>query len=325
MITSSFFRRGVTRLLQGLNIILNPATGRGEVEINASGGGGGAVDQIIDGTNTTVSPGTGIGIVSIDADPASNAASGVVPMLTAVDGAVAVDNAAGSLVNRRLTADDIDPAFAITSFARSGYSSPKELGDTIVDPRYTASYNATLTTPLNLLDGTNTDPITQPGAETSFGYNNFNGSGLPARSYVSSTINGTVTHTLSAKKAPGGPVKTAQITDQWQARRFYGIVDVPGAYDEAFIEGLAQNQLASGRSGSYVFAAGTVTTKIYLCWPTAFGNPVTIKDQNGFDFPMTKVATAVPVTNAFAVVVPGGYDVWESDNFITAAFTLTVT
>jgi len=325
MITSSFFRKGVTRLLAGLNIILNPATGRGEVEVNSTGGGGGgAVDQVIDGTNTTVSPPTGIGIVSIDADPASNANSGVVPMLTATDGAVPVDTGLGSLVNRRLTQDDIDPAFAITSFARSGYSSPKELGDSIVDPRYTASYNATLTTPLNLLDGTNTDPINL-AASTSFGYNNFNGSGLPARSYVSSTINGTVTHTLSAKKSPSGPIKTAAIVDQWQPRVFYGITTVPGAYDEAFIEGLVSSRLQSGRGGVYVFAAGTPTTKIYICYPTAFGSPASIKDQNGFDFPMTAVATGVAVTNAFAVLVAGGYTVLESDNFITAAFTLTVT
>ena len=81
--------------------------------------------------------------------------------------------------------------------------------------------------------------------------------------------------------------------------------------------------LASSFGGTYPFGTGGGTQRIYLCWPTAFGNPASIKDQNGFVFPMTKVATAVPVTNAFAVLVAGGYDIWES-GITVAPFTLTV-
>lgn len=255
----------------------------------------------------------------------TNTAAGLVPQLAAIGGAVTVDNGDNTVGNRRLTFDDIDQAFGITSFDRSGFSgSAKELGDTIASPAFVATYNATLIAPLTINDGTNTDTITLL-AQAAFGYANGGGSALPARSYMKSGINQTVTWTLSAKKSPSGPVKTATLTNQWQAREFYDITTVPGGYNETFIEGLASNRLSAGFSGSYSFGAGAVNKKIYMAWPTAHGNPSSIKDQNGFIFPMTKVATAVPLTNAFAVIVSGGYDVWESDNFITATFTLTVT
>lgn len=235
-----------------------------------------------------------------------------------VDGAVLRDNGV-AFVEQRLTQDDIDPAFAIASFSL-GVSGTKELGDTIVNPNFTASYLAAIKAPLTVNDGVNTDTVPLLN-QSAFAYN---ANGVPARSYVKSGINQTVTWTLTATKDPAGPIKARATSATWQARRYYDITTVPGSYNETFIEGLAQNQISSGRAGTYAFGAGSATKKIYLCWPTAFGDPGSIKDANGFTFPMAKVATAVVVTNTFGVLVPGGYDVWESSNFIIAPFTLTV-
>lgn len=220
-------------------------------------------------------------------------------------------------VFRLLTADDLAPAFV--PVLATGPSTPVEVGATIANPQFTATYNrppiaATLT------DSTDTQNISAPF--TSFGYG---APGLfPARSYQKVTVNATETWTLAANES-GGPTKFSSRTVTWQARRFYGAAAVPGLYNEAFIEALANSQLASGFSGVYVFPVPGPSQKLYLAWPTVFGNPSSIKDQNGFVFPMTKVATAVPVTNTFSISIPGGYDIWESANFITSQFTLTVT
>lgn len=240
------------------------------------------------------------------------------PVASATVGAVIISD--GTLFSqRRITYDDIDPAFSITAFA-AGFGTTKELGDTIINPGFTAAYNAAVVSAT--LDETETPgPISLLTPFAAFAYGT---PPLPARSYVKAVINATVTWTLAATKAPSGPVKLSSIAAVWRARRFFGLSVLPGAYDEAFIEGLASSGLAGGFSGVYALGSGGGTQRIYLCWPTAFGNPASIKDQGGFVFPMTKVATAVPVTNAFSVLVPGGYDVWES-GITVVPFTLTVT
>lgn len=240
------------------------------------------------------------------------------PPFSGTNGAVVTEegNPTPFAVFRQLTQDDILPAF--TPVLATGPSTPVEVGATIANPQFTATYNYPPTS-ATLTDSTDTQVIASPF--TSFGYGP---PGLfPARMYTKATINGTETWTLAASS--GGPTKFSSRTVTWQARRFYGAAAVPGLYNEAFIESLSTSQLAPGFAGVYVFVTPGPSQKLYLSWPTAFGNPSSIKDQNGFVFPMTKVATAVPVTNTFAILIPGGYDIWESDNFITAQFTLTVT
>lgn len=292
-------------------------------DTGGGGGGGGAVDSVTGTAPVLASPTTGDVIVTVS--EVDETIAGVVPLLANVDGAVPVDSGGGAgLVHRRLTQDDIDAAFSITSFARAGtFPDPLELGDSLVNPRFTATYNAALTTPLNLINtqGPNTDPITQPGAEASFGYNDFNTSGLPARTFTRTT-QGAISWTLSAKKNPGGPTRTAVISNSWLPRVYRGIV-VPGANTEAFIEALGISALQSSRNGTYAFAAGTGVEKIHFGWPTTFSGTPLFKDGNGFVFPMTLIATGISVTNSFGAVV--NYDLWRSDNFLSSAFTLTVT
>jgi len=252
----------------------------------------------------------------------SGGGGGGLPPLSGLDGAVVREGEPGGIVEfRRLTLDDIDPAFAISSFSPA-FTTTLELGDPLSDPNFTASYNDAIAA-VTIDDGAGALTI-NAGFETAFAYDG-GASGLPARGYTKTGIGDTVTWTLSATKSGGSPTKTAEAAAVWQPRVFYDITTVPGAYDETFIEALASSRLQAARSGSYAFGAGASNKRIYIAWPTVYGSPTSVKDQNGFTFPMSRVATAVAVTNSFGVVVTGGYDVWASDNFITSTFTLAVT
>lgn len=56
---------GVTRLIAGSNITLNPTTGVGDVTISATGGGTGGVSQLVAGSGISLSPASGTGVVTI--------------------------------------------------------------------------------------------------------------------------------------------------------------------------------------------------------------------------------------------------------------------
>jgi hypothetical protein len=242
------------------------------------------------------------------------------PGASATAGSVIVSNGV-TFEQRQLTTDDLAPPFNITSFI--GGTGNAELGTIVPNPAFTAAYTAPLAS-ATLNDGLGALPITLPA--TSFAYDG-GVSGLPVRSYQRLTVNGGVTWTLTATKLGGTPIKTANVSaNLGLTRRYFDIVNVPGAYNSIFIKGLGNNNLTTGFSGTYVFPLGTPTTKIYLCWPTAFGNPSSILGPAPFAFPMVKVATGVLLVNDVApgYSIPGGYDVWESVNFITSAFTLVV-
>lgn len=246
---------------------------------------------------------------------------GGLPPLSGIDGSVVREGEPGATVTfQRLTFDDIDPAFSVTAFA-GVFTQTKELGDNITDPAFTASYSAALSA-LTINDGAGALPITLPGALNAFAYDG-GASGLPARGYTRSAINAVVTWTLSATKQ-GGPTRTATVAAAWRPRVYYSIVVEPGSLNQAFITALASQRLQSALGNTYAFGAGASNKRIYIAWPNAFGSPASIKDQNGFTFPMSRVATAVAVTNGFSVLVAGGYDIWASDNFITSTFTLSV-
>jgi hypothetical protein len=259
-------------------------------------------------TLTVVSPPTYIPLVF----------PGGLPPFSGTDGAVVVEegNPTPFAEFRQLTEDDIQPAFADSLF--STLVQVQELGASISGPQFTATY---VGVPIvaTLADGVDSQFI--PSPFLSFGYGP--PGTFPARSYSKSTINATVTWVLNANAA-NSPNRASAITAVWEARRFFGSA-VPAAFTEAFIEALTGSGLAPNELGVFPFAAPTAGKKLYIAYPTAFGTPASIKDQNGITFPMVVAATAVPVTNAFSVLVPGGYTVLESFNFITQPFTLTVT
>ena len=261
-------------------------------------------------------------VTPIPAPPAvtTNSSPGLVPHLAGVASAVPVDDGAGGIAFRQLTLDDLAAAFSITSFS-PGFTTGRELGNTLTHPSFTAAYNAALAS-ATLNDGSGALTITA-GQENAFAFD-AGASGLPARTYTGTTINQNVTFTLTATKVGGSPVKTASISANiGQGHGWYGVHAVPGSYDETFIKSLSSqvsNTTGFGRTLSYSAGGGF---KLYYVYPTAYGSPSSIKDQNGFIFPMTAVATGVALTNSFSASIPGGMTVLESDNFITATFTLT--
>jgi hypothetical protein len=248
-------------------------------------------------------------------------AGSALPPLANVEGAVLRETEPGAATHfQRLSYDDIDPPFAITSFSGPG---SVEFGTVINNPHFTASYNAAIAS-ATINDGPLAIAIALPA--TSFAYGS---GGLPAKTYQAVAVNSTQSWTLSATKSPSGPVKTAvRSINMGETRIYYGTASVPGIYDQGFIKSLGTNYLASNFAGTYVFAApGAPSNRIYLCWPAAFGNPSSILGPAPFPFLMHKANNVpVPFTNnvGSGFAIPGGYDIWESNNDITSAFTIVV-
>ena len=291
------------------------------------------VAKIADEGDEVISPGPGMKLVGIpfpgpgdvgkaiivtDDDPATlgfteTALANELPDLAGVDGAVLMERPIGTLVFGRLTEDDIDPGFSISTFVGSGtYAATKEIGDTIVNPTFSQTFSSTPAT-VTLNDGNGAVSLNSP-----FATEQYSVSPLSPTTYSKTTPNQTVTWTLTATSS-GGVVDTAAVVTTWRARVFYGIA-TPGTLNAAFIQALPSSGLQAARTGSYAVGAGNNTKKAYLGWPTSFGTPTVT--SGGFSFPVTKVVSALPVTNGFSAIV--NYDLWESDAFQNSAQTLVV-
>lgn len=205
---------------------------------------------------------------------------------------------------RQLTQDDILPGFSISSFAGAGsYTSVKELGDTIVNPGFTASYSS-LPVSANITDAINA-PLVLITPFTS---------GTEPFTYSKNTPNATVVWTLHATSSA---VRTASVTTTWEARIYYGI-QTPGTINAAFVTGLPSSQLQTVATGTFAIGAGSNTKKAYLFFDAAFSTPTIFKDNGtGFSVPTT-CALSVSVTNAYGVVRT--YTGCVSDEFLNTGF-----
>lgn len=244
------------------------------------------------------------------ADPPSG-----LPPLANVDGAVLRETEPGATVAfQRLTLDDIDPAFTITSFA--GPTFAREVGSTLTYPSFTAAYNAALSA-LTVDDGAGALPIAL-AAENAFAYDG-GASGLPARSYTQTTLNAVVSWTLHATKL-AGPTKSAAVSTQWQPRAYYDVATDPGTYNAAFITGLASSFLDSSLATTLTWGSGGGTQFGFYAFPHGYGAPSSVVDvATNLNFPVTLVASSVSVTNAFGVVIT--YDLYRSTFPLAQSFT----
>lgn len=215
-----------------------------------------------------------------------------------------------------ITQDDIQPGF---SASLSNPSTPVEVGATVTNPSFTASYSHSAVS-ASLNDGAGAIALTSPF--TAFAYD---GSGpLPARTYTKTTVNATVTWTLSATDSTN-VTKTATATVTWEARAYYGVATPPGSLDASFITALSASALEASFARTIAYGAGGGTQKLYYAFPTSFGSPSRFIDVNsGFAVPFSKVASAVALTNAHGVVIAGGYDIWASDQFLNDSVTVQV-
>jgi hypothetical protein len=184
--------------------------------------------------------------------------------------------------------------------------SPVEVGQSVVNPAFSASY-ATAATSAVLTDSAGTPPQALVAPFTSV---------VSAGTFVRNTYGASYTFTLTAHKDFVTKVATSSIV--WLQKTFYG-AETPAAYNEAFIEGLASSALASAVGTTFTVNAGA-GERIYYAFRSAYGTPTFW--VGGFEGGFSKVAT-VAVTNAHGFTE--NYDLWASDNVALGNTTVTVT
>lgn len=285
-------RRGASvYLIRGCRIndgqSINPFDGGG------GGGGGGGVATALQTATTQV---------------------GVSSSVAPSNGQVLVASTSTAAAWTSLNLDMIAAGFTISSFG--GPSSPVEVGATVSNPAFTASYNRT-PAGASMNDGSGAVALTS--SFTSFAYGT---TPLPSTNYTITTPNTSKTWTLQAHEA-GGPTKSATVSVSWQARGFFDVKTPPGSLNAAFIATLTGSALEPGFARTIAFGAGSGTKKLYYAFPSSFGTPSTFVDTStGFAVPFSRVATSISVTNGNSVTL--NYDIWASDNFLTSAVNIQV-
>ena len=219
---------------------------------------------------------------------------------------------------RPLTQDDILPGFSITGFSGG---SVVEVGATVTNPSFTASYNS-LPSSAQI---TNSDSIDSPlTLITPFT------SGTVVGSFTHDTVTN-VTFTLTAI---GSVTQNAYQYISYDGRDFGGL-GAAGATSS--VTAFGNNAILSTSDAIYsigLFAGGEgigttfgpfspTNQKIYLLLQ---GGTHTFKDQNGFLFPFgpggDNISTTVSFTNQYSAVIT--MYLYESTNLLSTPFTLTI-
>ncbi len=224
---------------------------------------------------------------------------------------------AGSPAYVTLTLDMIAPAFAVA--LAGGFTATLETGDTLANPQFTDAHNQTPTA-ASLQDPNDTQSIS-PVTALALGYGGAAAT-FGARSYTRSPTGGASSVSWTYSATAGGIIATASASAIWVPRVFYE-TKTPATLNAAFIASLAGQALASGFARTISFGAGSNTKKLYYAFPAWMGTPSSFRDTaTGFGIPFSLVASNVSVTNAFGVVVL--YNIWASDNFLSAAVSAQV-
>lgn len=214
----------------------------------------------------------------------------------------AASDATTGLAWGQLTYDDLLAAYAVVATSSIATA---EIGDTVTNPTVTATVNR-LPTAATVNDGVHGAEAFTPLATPTMTH-------ILAHAYTHVVVGAVDAFAVAANEI-GGPTKTATCGIVWQARCYYDTQERPAGptYDEAWIKALVSSQLKSSSAQSCAYVAGA-TDRCYLALPTSMGaTGASFYDAvSGMPVNLTKVASAVNVTNAFSVTV--AYDVWESD------------
>jgi hypothetical protein len=229
---------------------------------------------------------------------------GALPAPPGTDGSVLVEDS-GIYIQRRLRESDIDPDFQISGFSLAG-GSLIEVGDTLTNPAFTASYSLTPDS-VTIVDNQGGSIVSLSSPFTSFFYTG---------SYTESTYNATVSFTLSATE--GESTDNSNVTKRWVQRVFWG-VGVDGLSSEADIEGLSNNALATSRSRNFTLNPG-VGEHIYYAYRSAFGDATFT--VGGFEGGFELVSDSISVTNAFGFTE--NYRLYKSTNPNLGSTTVSV-
>lgn len=228
----------------------------------ASGGGGGGDATSIQSVPVSATPPTG---------------DGAVPTFDGIQ-----------YVARRLTLDDIDPAFAISSF--SGGNQTLEVGDTIASPVvFSNSYTAPPTA-AEIQDNQGNPLINLSSPYTSGSY---------PHAYTKTANNSSVVWTLTAHL--GALLKTLTNTANWRPRVYYGVAPIPGTLDSAFMLSLSGNALASSVARTINYSAAGPLDYFWYLLPTVapYGVPGSAT-MNGLPFSFVNHGS-FSYTNIFGV------------------------
>lgn len=221
----------------------------------------------------------------------TSAANGLAPLTANVAGQVLFDDGAGGVVWRAISASDIVPAFA-ASLSGGG---TLEVGQSVVNPAFTASYTSGPPTSATLTDSEGSPTVTLTTPFTSV---------TSPHTFVKSSNNASATFTLHATK--GASTQTPSASYSWLPRVFWGVGS--GVDTEAEIEALANSALASSRARSFTVAPG-VGEYIYYAFPDSYG--AATFTVGGFAGGFTDMGT-VSITNAYAVTQT--YRLYRSTN-----------
>jgi len=259
------------------------------------------------------------------------AGAGSIPPVIGVAGAVLVEDPASTRISRRLRQADIDPDFAIASFARTGPGGPALVyrGDTI-GPGFTASATYLSGPPLSASIA-NVYTGSTDGGDVDLGAWTIN-SPFAAASAVGSTLrNGDdvgpdpiLTVTLTATN---GFVRTASWTVIWTSPVYWGtspLTIVDGTAD-VFDGGLLGDFSDSlQRTRVMTVFVNPVLAYAYVLFPDeaqyTSGTPQFKDSLTGFAIPFSQVATTT-ITRG----VVRTYQEWRSDNLLNTPFTVVVT
>lgn len=216
--------------------------------------------------------------------------NGLAPQTDNVEGQTLFDDGAGGVVWRAITAEDIVPAFA-ASLSGGG---TLEVGQSVVNPAFTASYTSGPPTSATLTDTEGNTPVVLSSPFTAV---------TSPNTFTKTANNASVTFTLTAIK---GSTRTASAAYAWRPLVFWGVGT--GVDTEAEIEALGNSALASSRGRSFtVNAAGG--QYIYYAFPDAYG--AATFTVGGFEGGFDDMGT-VSLTNAYGVTAT--YRLYRSTN-----------
>ena len=195
--------------------------------------------------------------------------------------------------------------YSITAFAPT--TPQVEVGQTLAMPAFTAAHSSTPTSLLltNNDNGESRNVVSTPTAFTS------------AQSYTKTTVNATVTFTLTGSDGFSTDARTTSIG--WRQKIFWGVSSAP-ANTEAFIEALAGSELNAGLVKTFTVNASGAN-KIYYAARASAGTPAFT--VGGFEGGFILRSSSISVTNTYGFTE--NYQLWESNNAGLGNTTVNVT
>jgi len=215
---------------------------------------------------------------------------------------VFMENPVGTMSWSRITNDMILPSFIVSIAGGIAV----EVGQTVVTPAFTASYNRT---PISVIL---TDSNGSPPKNVTATPNSFNSNA----SITKNTVNATCDFTITAND--GIVSKTATTTFIWEQKNYSG-VGTAGQNSAAFILSL-NGVLSGGLANTFSVTAGS-NQKIYFACRAAYGTPTFT--VGGFSGGFNLVSNSISVTNAHGFTEL--YQLWESTNVNLGSTTVSVT